>query len=94
MFGRAIRDKLPKCIFEILKFQKFSKTKRVIYPQSHPNQTCDYWLITPNQQTLFIETILTVSNYKSASEQLQNSGQLQNNTVNGAMSITLNRVIN
>ena len=32
-------------------------------------------------------------NYKSASRQLQNSGQLQNNTVNGAMLITVNRVI-
>ena len=30
---------------------------------------------------------------KSASGKLQNSGQLQNNTVNGVMSITVNRVI-
>ena len=31
-------------------------------------------------------------NYKSASLQLQNSGQLQNNSVNSAMLITINRV--
>ena len=36
---------------------------------------------------------LTASNYKSASRQLQISGQLQNNTVNGAMSISINQVI-
>ena len=59
-----------------------------IYPKNRPIQTCDYWLITPNQQTLGIETnLLTVGNYKSA------SGKLQNNTVNGAMSISINSVI-
>ena len=29
---------------------------RVIYPKNRPNQACDYWLITLNQQTLYIET--------------------------------------
>ena len=33
---------------------KFSKIKRVIYLKIRPNQTCDYWLITPNQQPLCI----------------------------------------
>ena len=28
----------------------------VIYLKNHPNQTCEYWLIKPNQQTLCIET--------------------------------------
>ena len=28
----------------------------MIYRKNRPNQTCDYWLITPNQQTLCIET--------------------------------------
>ena len=64
----------------------FSKIMRAIYPKNRPIQTCDYWLITPNQQTLCIETnLLTVSNYKSASGKLQN--------VNGAMSISINSVI-
>ena len=58
------------------------------YPKNSPNQTYDYWLITSNQQTLYI------GNYKSASGLLQNSRQLQNNTVKDAMSITINRVIN
>ena len=35
-----------------------------------------------------------MGNYKSASRQLQNSGQLQNNTFNCAMSIAINHVIN
>ena len=63
-----------------------------IYPRNHPNQTCGYWLITPNQQTLCIETdyILTVGNYISASEKLQNSGQLQNNCT---ILIAISRVI-
>ena len=34
-----------------------------------------------------------MGNYKSASGQLQNSGQFQNNSVNGAMLITINCVI-
>ena len=70
---------------------------RVIYPKNGLNQTCDYWLITPNQQTLCVETdiyLLTVGNYKSASWQLENSWQLQNNTVNSAMLKTSNCVIN
>ena len=51
MFGRVIWDKLPDCIFGNLEISKFSKITRMIYPKNCPNQTCDYWLITPNQQT-------------------------------------------
>ena len=60
---------------------KFSKITEVIYPKTCPNQPCDYWLITTNQQTVRIET------------NVFNSEQLQNNTFNGAMSITINRVV-
>ena len=35
-----------------------------------------------------------MGNYKSASGQLQNRWQLQNNSVNGAMGITIIHVIN
>ena len=35
---------------------KFSKSTRVIYPKNCPNQICDYWLITSNQEKLCIET--------------------------------------
>ena len=99
MFERVIWDKLPKCIFE--KFwnclgkkranSKISKIIKVIYIKYFPNRICDYWLITPNQQTLCIETniyFLTLGNYKSMSV------QLQNNTVNCAMWITTNCVTN
>ena len=50
----------------------------VIYTKNSPNQTCDYSLITPNQQFVLLSF---------------NSGQLQNN-INVAMSITINRVTN
>ena len=46
------------------------------------------WFITPKQQTLYIDTnILKAGNFKSL------SGQLQNNTVKGALLITVNPVI-
>ena len=47
MFGRAIWDKLPKCIFKNLEILQFSKILIVIYPKNHTNQKCGYWLITP-----------------------------------------------
>ena len=89
----AIQHKLPESIFEnyeIMKISKFPKITKVIYPKNLPNQTCGYWLITPNQKTLCIETnmFLTAGNYKSS------TGQLKNNSVNGAMLITINHVIN
>ena len=50
MFGRAILYKLLECIC-------------VFSPQNCPNQTCGYWLITSNQETLGIETsLLTAGN--------------------------------
>ena len=62
----------------------------VTYPKNLPNQTCGYWLITPNQKTLCIKSniFLTAGNYESV------SGQLKNNSVNRAMLITINYVIN
>ena len=104
MFGRAIWAKLPECIFENFeiarvkrgKFQNFQKSRGVIYPQNRPNQTWDYWLITLNQQTLFVLKLIYFNG-----EQLQirkraitKQWRLQNNSINGAMSITINRVIN
>ena len=29
---------------------------RLFYPKNHSNQIFDYWLITPNQEILYIET--------------------------------------
>ena len=57
MFGKAIWDKLSECIFENFEILKFLKITLVIYLKIQPNQTYGYWLITPNQQTLCIETI-------------------------------------
>ena len=64
MFGRAIWDKLPEFIFENFEitrrkreqFQNFQKSRGCFFPKHRPNQTCDYWLITPIQETLCIET--------------------------------------
>ena len=88
-------------------FQNFQKIRRwfiekspepntwllvLMYPK-HPNM----WLLvnhTKPTNTLYWNWyLLTTGNYKSAGGQLQNSGQLQNNSVNGAMVITMNRVI-
>ena len=44
MFGRATWDELPWCIFENFEI-----------PRMKQGQTCGYWLITPNQQSLYIE---------------------------------------
>ena len=59
MFRRTIWDKLPKCNFETFENFKIFKNHQgdlSPVPQNHPNQTCGYWLITPNQQTLCIGT--------------------------------------
>ena len=48
MFGRAIWDKFPEF--------KIFKNHEADLSQNGPSQTCDYWLITPKQQTLCIET--------------------------------------
>ena len=100
MLGRATWDKLPECILKIL---NFSKITRFVYPKNHPDQTCGFWLITPYQQTLrkqnkwtlCTETnyLLTAGNYKLASGQLHNCWQSQNNSVNGTLPITINRMI-
>ena len=59
---------------------------RIFYLKNHPKQTCDYWFITPNEQTRCIETNIyyqgvitnqqvgnykTVDNYKIISLTLQ-----------------------
>ena len=56
MFGKAISDKLPECIFEKFEiarvtqgqFQNFQKPPGFDLSQNCPNQTCGYWSITPN----------------------------------------------
>ena len=56
----------------------------MIYPKNGPNQTCGYWLITPNYQTLWIENDIFNSGQLQISErQLHKNRQLQNNSVNG-----------
>ena len=68
-------------------WDKFSKVTRMIYPKNCPQQRLGYWLITPNQKHFVMKLIYFNSG------QLQNSGQIQNNSVYGAMLITINRVI-
>ena len=54
MIGRAIWDKLPMCIFENMKLPEQDEGNFKIF-KSHEGA---YWLITPNQQTLCIETVI------------------------------------
>ena len=63
MFGRAIWNKLPERIFKNFEIARVkrgqfqnSKIKKVVYRKNRPNQKCGYSSITPNQQTLCIET--------------------------------------
>ena len=49
--GGQFKINCPSAFLKIFTISKFSKLTRVIYPKNRPNQTCDYWLITPNQQT-------------------------------------------
>ena len=55
--GEGFAINYPGAFLKILKNQsetratsKLSKTTRVIYSKNCPNQTCRYWLITPNQK--------------------------------------------
>ena len=73
-------------MFGMVIWDKFSEIARVIYTKNFPNQTWDYWLTTPNQQT-----VLKLISFNSG--QLQNNWQLQNNSVNVLMWVTINRVI-
>ena len=89
MFGRAIWDKLPEYILEnfdialVKQAPKIAGTNHVMTADRNKPISTLYW----NQY------LLAASSYKSASGQLQKSGQLQNNVVNGEMAITVNCVI-
>ena len=48
--------KFWNCPSKTRETSKFSKITRVIYPKDFPNQICDYWLTTTNQQTLCFES--------------------------------------
>ena len=59
----TIKQKKTKSFWKFLDWpsetraiSKFSNITSVTYPKNCLNQTCDYWLITPNQQTFCIET--------------------------------------
>ena len=95
MLRRAIWDKLSERISESFKIARVKQGQLQIFKNRDgdlspklPEPSICYWLIALNQQTLCIET-----NYKSASGQLQNHGQLQKNSVNGLMLVTINRVL-
>ena len=74
----------------MLKFYEVMETKetRVIFQKNNPNQKCGYWLSTPNQQFV-LKLIYFNSNHNHKSP----TGQLQNNSMNCATLITMNRVI-
>ena len=77
----------PSVFLKILKI--LQKSRGLFIPKITSTKHVINWLITRNQQTLRIETniFFTGGNYKSM------SGQLQNNFVKCAMTITINRVL-
>ena len=91
MLGRAVWDKLPEFIFENFEIArvKFFKNHEGDLSQKSPETTM--WLLVnhtkPTKSLYWNWHLLRAGNYKAA------SGQLPNNTVNGAMSISINRVI-
>ena len=57
------------CLSKSRTISNFSKITRVLYPKNWPKQTGDYWLITPNQQTLCIGTNIFNSRQLQISEE-------------------------
>ena len=96
MFGRAIWDKFPKCIFENSEIaqinkaiSKFSNITWVIYPKNRLEQTYNYWLITPNQLTFCIETnIFQQLHTSKRTITKQRTITVQNNTFKGTSTDT------
>ena len=89
MFGGgrgAIWDKLLGCIFE--NSFKFSKITRVIIPKIAWTK----YVLTGRSHQTNIRFVLKLISFNS--RPLQNSGQLQKSSVNGAVLITTNYVIN
>ena len=63
MSERTIWDILPECIFKNFEIARMKEGNFKIFKnyesdlsQKSLNETCDYWLITPNLQTLCIGT--------------------------------------
>ena len=87
--------KFWNCPSKTRAISNFSKITRVIYPKKWPET--NMWLLVnhskPTKTLYWNWYILRAGNYKLASRKLQNRGQLQNNTVNSAMSISINHVI-
>ena len=90
MLGRAIWNKLPECIcenFEIAlvkrgQFQSFQKSRGRFNPKiARTKHVITGWSHQTNKHFVLK---LTAFN----SRQLQNSGKLQNDTVNGSISIS------
>ena len=89
MFGKTIWDKFLDCFFEnfeIVKvkrrqFQNFQNYKGNLSPKS-PNQTFDYWLITPRKY--FVLKLISFNKDKL---------KISEREISGAMLITISRVI-
>ena len=78
--GERFGINCPSAFLKISKMPEWNESNfktfsRVIYPKTDPNQTCGYWLITPNQQTKYWNKVLKV--YKVLELISFNNGQLQ-----------------
>ena len=81
----------PRAYLKILKLPRVKQGKvqnfQKLRPKNRPNQTCNYWLITQNQQALCIKINYLLTAGKSA------SGQLQNNTVRLTVQCLLKSIV-
>ena len=100
MFERAFAINWPSSFLKILKLLGWNEgnsknfKKSWLIPKTARNkQAVTGWSNQTNKDFTLKLTSFNSGNYKWAKGQLEKNKQLRNNTVNGAMSITINRVI-
>ena len=54
--GERFGINCPSAFMKILQFENFQESGGRSIPKNRPKQTYGYWLITPNQKALCIET--------------------------------------
>ena len=92
--GGRFEINCPSAFLKILKFPEWNEDNFKIYKYREGDLSQKIANQIAYQTNKHFVLKITAGNLKSASGQLQNSWQLQNSSVNGAILITINRVIN
>ena len=92
--GGRFEINCPSAFLKILKFPEWNEGNFKIYKYREGDLSQKIANQIAYQTNKHFVLKITAGNLKSASGQLQNSWQLQNSSVNGAILITINRVIN